>query len=156
MDAMETSFSTLTFFDDTPYNLTGRWFRQITPLVIRNTRSLGTNDILKTLRTFLEPSAQYHRQTHRTVRVVFGVSLNAQSQTPDIPGIPLCAVSSRYEASLQTQALAPDIPLVSLYAYMEELSSSFNVQDQSPDDSYDQDRRCSPCIPRKGSHVHPG
>jgi len=31
-----------TFFDDTPYNLTGRWFRQITPLGLRNTRPLGT------------------------------------------------------------------------------------------------------------------
>jgi hypothetical protein len=72
---------------------------------------------------------------HRAVEVVFDVSLNTQSQSPDIPDIPLRAVSSRYAVSLQTQALAPDIPLVSLYAYMEELSVSFNVQDQSPDDS---------------------
>ena len=50
-----------TFFD-THYQFTDRWFRQITPLVIRNTRSLGNNDILKALRKFLEPSVQYHRQ----------------------------------------------------------------------------------------------
>ena len=151
-----------TFFDDTPYNLTGRWFRQITPLGIRNTRSLGTNDILKAPRLShifgaLGPMPQAAPQLfHRAVEVVLGVSLNTQSQTPDIPGVPSCAVSSRYAASLQTQALAPDIPLVSLYAYMEELSASFNVQDQSPDDSYAQDRFCAPCIfhsPRKGSHV---
>ncbi len=37
---------------------------------------------------------------------------------------------------------------------MEELSASFNTQDQAPDDSYVQDRRCSPFhIPCKGSHV---
>jgi hypothetical protein len=35
-----------TFFD-THYKFTGRWFRQITPLVIWNGRSLGTNDIPK-------------------------------------------------------------------------------------------------------------
>ncbi len=60
-----------------------------------------------------------------------------------------------YTASLQTQDLAPDIQLVSLYAYMEDLSVSFNTQDQAPDDSYVQDRRCAPCIPRKDSHVLP-
>ena len=47
---------------------------------------------------------------HRAAEVVLGVSLNTQSQVPDIPGVPSRAVSSRYAASLQAQALAPDIP----------------------------------------------
>jgi hypothetical protein len=38
------------FLDYNTYNMTGRWFRQITPLGIRNTRSLGTSDILEDLR----------------------------------------------------------------------------------------------------------
>ncbi len=90
---------------------------------------------------------------HRTVEVALGVSLNAQSQDPDIAGVPSHAVSSRYAASLQSQALAPDIHLLSLRTYMEELLVSFNTPDLAPDDSYAQDRRCAPCIPRKGNHV---
>ena len=150
-----------TLFDDTPYNLTGRWFRQITPLGIRNTRSLGTNDILKAPRLShifgaLGPMPQAAPQLfHRAAEVALGVSLNAQSQAPDIPGVPSRAVSSRYAASLQAQALAPDIHLLSLRAYMEELSASFNAQDLAPDDSSSQDRFCTPCILyiRKGNHV---
>jgi hypothetical protein len=130
-----------TFFDDTPYNLTDRWFHQITPLGIRNTRSFGTNDILKAPRLShifraLGPMPQTSPQRfHRAAEVALGVSLNAQSQTSDIPGVPSRAVSSCYSVSLQAQALAPDIHLVSLRVYMEELSVSFNAQDQPPDDS---------------------
>ena len=151
-----------TFFDDTPYILTGRWFRQITPLGIRNTNSLGTNVILKApmlshIFGALGPMPQVAPQLfHRAAEVALGGSLNAQSQAPDIPGVPSRAVSSRYAASLQAQSLAPDIQLVSLRAYLEELSASFNAQDQAPDDSYAQDRRCAPSIfdiPRKGRQV---
>ncbi len=90
---------------------------------------------------------------HRAEEVTLGVSLNVQSKTSDIPDVPLSVVSSRYAVSLQDQVLASDIQLVSLHTYMEELSTSFNTQDQAPDDSYAQDRRCAPCIPRKGNHV---
>ena len=92
---------------------------------------------------------------HRTTEVALGVSLNAQSQAPDIPGVPSRAAFSRYAASLQAQALAPDIHLLSLHTYMEELSDSFNTQDLAPDISSAQDRFCTPCILyiRKGNHV---
>ena len=150
-----------TLFDDTPYNLTGRWFRQTTPLGIRNTRSLGTNDILKAPRLShifgtLDPMPQADPQLfHRAAEVALGVSLNAQSQAPDIPDVPSRTVSSRYEASLQTQVLVSDIHFLSLCVYMEELSASFNAQDLAPDISSAQDRFCTPCILyiRKGNHV---
>jgi hypothetical protein len=71
---------------------------------------------------------------HQAVEVALGVSLDAQSQEPDIPGVPSLDVFSRYASSLQAQDVAPDIQLVSLHAYMEELSASFNTQDQVPDD----------------------
>jgi hypothetical protein len=83
---------------------------------------------------------------HRSAEVALDVSLNAQSQAPDIPGVPLRAVSSRYSASLQAQALAPDIHLLSLLAYMEELSTSFNAQDLTPDNFSTHHRFCTPCI----------
>jgi hypothetical protein len=46
-----------TFFE-THYQFTGRWLRQITPLGIRNARSLDTNAIPKAPRLAHEPSAQ--------------------------------------------------------------------------------------------------
>ena len=136
--------------------MTVRWFRQITPLDIRNTRSLGTNDILKPPRLSyifgsLGPMSQADPQLfHRVTEVALDVSLNDQSQSPDIPGVPLRTVSSCYTASLQAQALVPDIHLVSIRVYMEDLSTSFNSQDQAPDDSqapddtHVQDRQCVP------------
>jgi len=95
-----------TFFDDTPYNLTDRWFRQITPLGIRNARSVGTNDIPKAPRVTytlgaLDPIPQVTPQVfHRAAEVVLGVSFNDQSQTPDILGASSHAVFSRHTGSL--------------------------------------------------------
>ncbi len=62
-----------TFFD-THYQFTGRWFRQITPLVIRNARSLGTNAIPKAPRFVhalgaLDPMSDIFFDTHYQVPV---------------------------------------------------------------------------------------
>jgi hypothetical protein len=68
----------------------------------------------------------------RPVEVVLGVSFNAQSQGPDIPGVSSHAPVLRHTASLQSQPKAPDI--YALYAYTGELLTSLNVQAQAPDD----------------------
>jgi hypothetical protein len=68
----------------------------------------------------------------RAVEAALGVSFNAQSQTPDIPGDSSRALLFRHTASLQAQPKSPDI--LSLRAYTEELLSSLNAQDQAPDD----------------------
>jgi hypothetical protein len=92
-------------FFDTHYKFTGRWFRQITPLGIRNARSLGTNVFHKAPRLahalgalgLLPQAAPQHFQ--RAAEVALGVSLNAQSQVPDIPGVSSRAVFLRHTAS---------------------------------------------------------
>ena len=119
--------------------------RQIIPLAIRHTFSLGTNDI---------PLLQAPRLSHtlgapgpkpqaapqlvaRAAETALGVSFNAQSQAPDIPGISTLNALSIYTGSFNAQSKAPDI---SSRASKEELSASFNAQDQAPDDPcYDQD-----------------
>ena len=68
----------------------------------------------------------------RAAEVALGVSLNAQSQAPDIPGASSRAVFLWHSASLKAHVKAPDI--YSLRAYTEELASSLNVQAQAPDD----------------------
>jgi hypothetical protein len=68
----------------------------------------------------------------RAAEVALGVSFNAQSQAPDIPGASSRAFFLRLSASLQAHVKAPDIS--SLRAYTEELLASFNVQAQAPDD----------------------
>ena len=50
----------------------------------------------------------------RAEEAALGVSFNAQSQAPDIPGISSRVVFSCYTASLQTQSKDPDIQLLSL------------------------------------------
>ena len=72
-----------------------------------------------------------------------GVSFNAQSQVPDIPGISSHEAFSYYTSSLQTQSKVPDIQFLSLRAFTEELLASFNAQDQA-DDPSTQDCRCVP------------
>ena len=67
----------------------------------------------------------------RAAEVALGVSFNAQSQAPDIPGASSRAVFLRLSASLQAHVKAPDI--YSLRAYTEELASSLNAQAQAPD-----------------------
>ncbi len=125
-----------TFFD-THYQFTDRWFRQITPLVIRNTRSLGTNTIPKAPRLVhtlgaLGPMPQAASQIfQRASEVTLGVSFNTQSQSPDIPGVSSSVLFLRHTDSLQTQSKAPDIYS---RAYTEELLTSLNVQAQTPDD----------------------
>jgi hypothetical protein len=126
-----------TFFD-THYKFTVRWFRQITPMGIRNTRSLGTNDTSKAPRLAhalgaLGPMPQAAPQLFQRAEVVaLGVSFNAQSQVPDIPGASSRIPSLRHTASLQAQSKAPDI--YSLRASTEELLASLNSQAQAPDD----------------------
>ena len=125
-------------FFETPYKFTGRWFRQITPLGIRNARSPGTNLISKAPRLAhslraLGPTPNADPQLfQRAAEVALGVSFNAQSQAPDIPGASSRAVFLRHTASLQAQSKAPD--LYALRAYTEELLGSLNAQAQVPDD----------------------
>ncbi len=93
-----------TFFD-THYKFTVRWFRQITPLGIRYALSLGTNVFPKAPRLahalgalVLSPqAAPQHFQ--RAAEVALGVSLNAQSQAPEIPGVSSRAAFWRRTAS---------------------------------------------------------
>jgi hypothetical protein len=68
----------------------------------------------------------------RTTEVALGVSLNVQSQSPDIPGASSRAAFLRHTASLQDLSKATDI--YSLYVYTEELLASLNVQTPAPDD----------------------
>ena len=72
------------------------------------------------------------RLFQRAVEVALGVSFNAQSQTPDIPGASSRTLLLRYTASLQAQSKAPDI--LSLSAYTEEVLASLNAQAQALDD----------------------
>jgi hypothetical protein len=131
-------FITLYFFPRPPYKFTGRWFRQITPLGIRKARSLGTNDIPKDPRLdhvlgALGPMPQTVPQLfHRAEVVTFGVSFNAQSQEPDIPGASSRVAFLWHTAPLQTQSKAPDI--YSFLTSTEELLASLNAQAQAPDD----------------------
>jgi hypothetical protein len=125
-------------FFETPYKFTGRWFRQITPLSIRNARSPGTNLISTAPRLAhslgaLGPMPHAAPQLfQRAAEVALGVSFNAQSQAPDIPGASSRAFFLRLSASLQAHVKAPDIS--SLRADTEELASSLNAQAQAPDD----------------------
>ncbi len=64
--------------------------------------------------------------------VVLGVSFNAQSQAPDIPGASSRVDFLRDTAYLQDQSKDPDI--YTLCASTEELLTSLNAQDQVPDD----------------------
>jgi hypothetical protein len=76
------------YWDDTLTKLVGKWFRQIIPLGIRHTFRPDTNFI---------PLLQVPRLSHCStlgasdprpqVAPQLGVSFNAQSQTPAIPGI---------------------------------------------------------------------
>jgi hypothetical protein len=131
--------ASFTFFE-THYRFTGRWFRQITSLGIRNARSLGINAIPKPSRRLAHvlgalgpmPQAAPHL-FQRAAEVALGVSFNAQSQARDIPGVSPRAFLLRHTVSLQAQSKAPDI--LSLRAYTEELLASLNAQAQAPDDS---------------------
>ncbi len=106
---METSFITLYSFR---YSLQvyRRWFRQITPLGIRNAPSLGTNDIPKAPRLAhtleaLGPMTQAAPHLfQRAAEVALGVSFNAQSQAPDIPGASSRAPFLRHTVSVQAQS----------------------------------------------------
>ncbi len=69
----------------------------------------------------------------RAAELALGVSLNAQSQVPDIPGALSRTTFLRYTSSLQTHSKTPDI--YSLRSYTEELLVSLNAQAQAPDDS---------------------
>ncbi len=64
--------------------------------------------------------------------VALGVSFNAQSQAPDIPGASSRDPFLRHTVSLQTQYKTPDI--YSLRAYREEFLVSLNAHAQAPDD----------------------
>jgi hypothetical protein len=78
---------------------------------------------------------------HRAVEAALGVSLNAQSQAPDIPGVPSRTVSSRYGClqspsiykpgafGLQPHAASNGIAL----AEEAVLGVPFNAQSQAPD-----------------------
>jgi hypothetical protein len=68
----------------------------------------------------------------RTAEITLGVSSNAQSQAPDIPGASSHALLLRHTVSLQSQSKTPDI--LSLREYTEEFLTSLNAQAQTPDD----------------------
>jgi hypothetical protein len=74
---------------------------------------------------------QAARLFQRAAEVALGVSFNAQSQAPDIPGASSRALLLRHTASLQAQSKAPGI--LSLRAYTEDLLASLNAQAQAPD-----------------------
>jgi hypothetical protein len=99
---------------------------------------LGTNDIPKAPRLahalgFLGPMTQAApRLFQRAAEVALGVSFNAQSQAPDIPGASSRSPFLWHTVSVQTQSKAPDI--CSLRAYTEDLLASLNAQAQAPDD----------------------
>ena len=128
--------------DNTHAKLFGKWFPQIIPLGTQHTLSLGTifsplhqaPRFSHTLRA-LGPKAHAASQIFlRAAEAALGVSFNAQSQAPDIPGISLRNALSLYCGSFNAQSKAPDIPSPSLRASIQELSASFNAQDQAPDD----------------------
>jgi hypothetical protein len=140
------------FLDNTKAKLFGKCFLQIIPLSTQHTLLLGTN-----FASILQAPSFYHtlgvlgpkppafpQQFVRAEEAALGVSFNAQSQAPDIPGISSRAAFSFYAASLQAQSKAPDIQFLSLRASTEELLASFNAQDQAPDDPSTQDCRCVP------------
>ena len=143
---------------DTHYKFTGRWFRQITPLGIWNARLLGTNDIPKAPRFThalgaLGPMPQAAPHLfQRAAEVALGVSFNAQSQAPDIPGASSRVVISRHTFSFQAHSKAPD--KIPLRAFMEEVLASFNTQARTPDRQWtpcifvEKPRHCSPVPPR--------
>jgi hypothetical protein len=78
---------------------------------------------------------------HRAVEAALGVSLNAQSQAPDIPGVPSRAVSSRYGSLQDPSFYTPGVfdlqphAASNRIARAEEavLGVSFNAQSQAPD-----------------------
>ena len=70
--------------------------------------------------------------SQRAAEVALGVSFNAQSQAPDIPGASSRAVLLRHTAPLPAQSKAPDS--YALRAYTEELLGSLNAQAQVPYD----------------------
>jgi hypothetical protein len=81
-----------TYFDDTLAKLVGKWCRQIIPLGIWHTFSLGINiPILKAPRfshTLAAPGPNRQAAPQlfaRAVEAALGVSFNTQSQAPDKP-----------------------------------------------------------------------
>ena len=83
------------FLDSTQAKLFGKWFLQIIPLRMQQTMLLGTNftslfqapSFYHTLGPFgLRPPA-FSQRFVRAEEAALGVSFNAQSQAPDIPGI---------------------------------------------------------------------
>jgi hypothetical protein len=68
----------------------------------------------------------------RAAEVALGISFNAQSQAPDIPGASSSALLLWHTAPVQTQFKVPDIR--SLRSYSEEFLASLNAQAQAPDD----------------------
>ena len=145
----------------------GKIFRQIIPLSIRYTPMTGTPSFIQAPRVHTsgvsgpQPRAASNRFA-RAEEAALGVSLNAQSQAPDIPGVssraayPLRAYMHELLASFNAQATAPDIHFLSLRAYMEDLLASFNAQEQAPDDIHAQDRQWAPYISVENSrHCSP-
>jgi hypothetical protein len=126
-----------TFFV-TPYKFTGSWYRQITPLGIRNTRSPGTNHIPKaprfthSLGSIGSIPHEDPQLSHQAAEVTLGVSFNDQSQAPDIPGASSRAVFLRHTAPLPAQSKVPNS--YALRTCTEEILVSLNAQGQAPYD----------------------
>ena len=133
---METSFSTFFLFRD---------FLQVYRQVVSSDNTAGHSE-----RTFARHQSYFYGSQARAflrrprpqatrsppaipaaAEAALGVSLNAQSQAPDIPGASSRAVFLQHSVSLQAHVKAPDI--YSLRAYTEELASSLNAQAQAPD-----------------------
>ena len=91
------------------------------------------------------------RLFQRAAEVALGVSFNAQSQAPDIPGASSRAAFLRHTFSFQAHSKTPD--KIPLRAFTEEVLASLNAQAKAPD------RQWAPCIfvekPRHSSPVPP-
>jgi hypothetical protein len=139
------------FLDNTQVKSFGKLFLQILPFSIQHTLLIGTTfatilqdpTFYNTLETLGPKPPAFSQNFVRAEEAVLGVSFNAQSQVPDIPGISSRVAFSFYTSSLQVQSKIPDIQFLSLRVFTEELLASFNAQDQT-DDPSTQDCRCVP------------
>ena len=104
------------FLDNTQVKLFDKWFLQ------NFTSILQVPSFYHTFGGALGPKPPAFSQRFvRAGETVLSVSFNAQSQTPDIPGISSRAAFSFYVASFQTQSKVPDIQFLSLCTSTEEL-----------------------------------
>jgi hypothetical protein len=72
----------------------------------------------------------------RAEEASLGISVNAQSQAPDIPNISSRAAMIQYTPSLNATQNDPEISILPLRGLKQELSASLNTQSQAPNDPF--------------------